>query len=591
MKQFFKFLFASMFGFIIGSVLLFFLFLIIISAAVSSAGKKETVVSNNSVLHLQLDQILKERSSANPLEGFNFSKFESNNQPGLNDILKMIRKAETDDHIKGIYMDLPYINGGIASVEEIRNALLHFRKSGKFVYAFADNYTQGAYYIASAANKIYLNPEGQVALHGLAAELMFFKGTLEKLEIEPQVIRHGKFKSAIEPFILDKMSDENRTQLAGLIDPIWQHMTDEICKSRNITPDDIKHMADSLTIRSAKDALSGKLVDKLAYLDEFSADLNAVAGIGKDEKLNLVTLSAYKHVPEKHEKGSKLSKDKIAVVYAVGSISDGEGSDDEIGSDRLAEAIRDARKDEKVKAIVLRVNSPGGDALASEEIWREVVLAKKAKPVIVSMGDLAASGGYYISCGADMIVAEPNTITGSIGVFGLLFNTGNMLKNKLGITTDTYKTNTYTDMGSGTRALTSSERAILQSEVDRIYDLFTRRVADGRKMQQSAVDSIGQGRVWSGVNAIQIGLVDTLGGIETAIAIAAKKAGITDYRITQLPEQKDPFQVILSDLSGAAKTYVMKEETGDSYVYLKALQSILKREGMQAWSPLDIRFN
>ena len=451
MKQFFKFLFASMFGFIIGSILLFFLFLIIVSAAVSSAGKKETVVSENSVLHLQLDQVLKERSSANPLEGFNFSKFESNNQPGLNDILKTIRKAETDDHIKGIYIDLPYINGGIASVEEIRNALSHFRKSGKFIYAFADNYTQGAYYLASVANKIYLNPEGQVALHGLAAELMFFKGTLEKLEIEPQVIRHGKFKSAIEPFILDKMSDENRTQIAGLVNPIWQHMTDEICKSRNITPDDIKHMADSLTIRSAKDALSGKLVDKLAYFDEFSADLNAIAGIGKDEKLNLISLSAYKHVPEKREKGSKLSKDKIAVVYAVGSISDGEGSDEEIGSDRIAEAIREARKDDKTKAIVLRVNSPGGDALASEEIWREVVLAKKAKPVIVSMGDLAASGGYYISCGADMIVAQPNTITGSIGVFGLLFNTGNMLKNKLGITTDTYKTNTYTDMGSGTQ--------------------------------------------------------------------------------------------------------------------------------------------
>lgn len=580
-----------MLGFVLGTVLLFILFLVIVSAAVSSAGKKETVVSDNSVLHLQLDQVLKERSSANPLEGFNFSNFESNNQPGLNDILKSIHKAEKDDNIKGIYIDLPFINGGIASVEEIRNAILHFRKSGKFVYAFADNYTQGSYYLASSADKIYLNPEGQLALHGLAAQLMFFKGTLEKLEIEPQVIRHGKFKSAIEPFILDKMSDENRQQIAGLINPIWQHMTDEISKARGIKPADIQLMADSLTIRSAQDALQGKLVDKLAYFDEFSAELNAKAGIGKDEKLNLVSLSSYKNVPEKRDKGSKIAKDKIAVVYAVGSISDGQGNDEEIGSNRIAEAIRSARKDEKIKAIVLRVNSPGGDALASEEIWREVVLAKKSKPLIVSMGDLAASGGYYISCGADQIVAQPNTITGSIGVFGLLFNTGNMLKNKLGITTDTYKTNTYTDMGSGTRALTSSERAILQSEVDRIYDLFTRRVADGRKMKQSNVDSIGQGRVWSGADAIKIGLVDTLGGIETAIAIAAKKAGVTDYRITQLPEQKDPFEVILSDLSGAAKTYVMKEETGDSYVYLKAMQSILKREGMQAWSPLDIRFN
>lgn len=580
-----------MFGFILGIVLLFIIFLIIISVAVSSVSKNETIVSDNSILHIRLEQELKERSSANPLEGFNFSNFESKNQPGLNDILKSIRKAEKDDHIKGIYLDQPSINGGIASVEEIRNALIHFRKSGKFVYAFADNYTQGAYYLASAADKIYLNPEGQLALQGLAAQLMFFKGTLEKLEIEPQVIRHGKFKSAIEPFILDKMSEENRTQIAGFVNPIWSHITNEICKARGIDPVLLKPMVDSLAIRTAQDALNAKLVDKLAYYDEFTAELNAKAGIKKDDKLNLVSLSAYKNTPEKRDKGAKIAKDKIAVIYAVGSISDGEGSDDEIGSDRLSAAIREARKDEKIKAIVLRVNSPGGDALASEEIWREVVLAKKAKPFIVSMGDLAASGGYYISCAADKIVAQPNTLTGSIGVFGLLFNAGNMLKNKLGITTDTYKTNTYTDMGSGTRALTSSERAILQTEVDHIYDLFTRRVAEGRKIRQSDVDSIGQGRVWSGVDAVGIGLVDTLGNIETAIAIAAQKAGIKDYRITQLPEQKDPFQVLMSDLSSSAKMYVLKEETGDSYVYLNAMQSVLKRKGMQAWSPYDIRFN
>lgn len=591
MKQFFKFFFASMLGFIIGTVVLFFLFIFILSASVSSMSKTDVKISDNTVLHLKLDEALRERSSNNPFEDFNFSNFESNHQPGLNDILKNISKASKDDNIKGIYMDVPMVRGGIASVEEIRNALIEFRKSGKFIYAFADNYSQGGYYLATAADKIYLNPQGQVLLNGMATELMFFKGSLEKLEIEPQVIRHGKFKSAIEPFILDKMSDENRTQIAAFVDPIWKHMTDEICKARKISPEALKGMADSLSVRTAEDALRYKLVDKLAYYDEFTTALNAKAGLKDDDDLKLISLSKYKKVPEKREKGSTLAKDKIALIYAVGSIGDGEGSEDEIGSDKLAAAIREARKDKKVKAIVMRVNSPGGDALASEEIWREVVLAKKAKPFIVSMGDLAASGGYYISCAADQIVAQPNTLTGSIGVFGLLFNAEKMFRNKLGITVDTYKTNPYTDMGTATRGLTNSEYAILQSEVDRIYDVFTSRVAEGRKMKQSMVDSIGQGRVWSGVNAIQLGLVDTLGGIQTAINIAAKKAGLTDYRITQLPEQKDPVETLLSDFSTQAKVKIMKEKTGEQYKYIAALQQILKLKGVQAISPYHVRFD
>jgi protease-4 len=591
MKQFLKFFFASMLGFIIGSIALFFLLILIVSASVSSMSTKETKVSDNSILHLKLNQPIRERTSNNPLEGFNFSNLESDNQPGLNDILKAIQKAAKDDQIKGIYLDLPFLAAGIASTEEIRNALLGFKKSGKFIYAFADNYTQGTYYLASAADKIYLNPQGQVSLQGLAAELMFFKGTLEKLEVEPQVIRHGKYKSAIEPFILDKMSEENRNQVAGFIDPIWANMTNQICTSRKISPDTFKSIVDSFTVRTADDALKAKLVDQLAYFDEFTLDLNQKAGISKEEKTKLVTLSAYQHVPEKREKGAGLAKDKIAVIYAVGSISDGQGNENEIGSDRLAEAIKTARKDEKIKAIVLRVNSPGGDALASEEIWREVVLAKKEKPFIVSMGDLAASGGYYISCAADKIVAQPNTLTGSIGVFGLLFNAEKMLKNKLGITTDVYKTNTYADMGNGTRALTASEYAILQGDVDRIYDIFTSRVAAGRKMPQTLVDSIGQGRVWSGIDAVRIGLADTLGGVETAIRIAASKAGLKDYRLISLPEQKDPFEMILTDLSSSAKSQMMSEETGDAYIYIRKMQDIMKRKGIQAWTPYSVNFN
>ncbi len=588
MKQFFKMLFASMFGFIIGTVVLFFILIFILSMVVSSMSTETVTVKDNSILHLELDQPIKERSSKNPFEDFDLSNFSSNQQLGLNDILKNIDKASKDNNIKGIYIDIPSFQGGLATVEEIRNALLAFKKSGKFIYAYGDFYSQGSYYLASTADKIYLNPEGQVALNGIASESMFFKGTLEKLEIEPQVIRHGKFKSAIEPFILEKMSPENREQVAAFVDPIWKHISDEICKSRKIDQSTFKNMVDSMQLENAADAKRLKVVDETAYFDEFTAQVARKMGIKSNKELPLISLSQYSKTPDKS--GVKLAMGKIAVIYAVGDIGNGEGNDETIGSDRLSATIRKARLDDKIKAIVLRVNSPGGDALASEEIWREVSLAKKSKPVIVSMGDLAASGGYYISCAADKIVAQPNTLTGSIGVFGLLFNAEKMLKNKLGVTTDIYKTNPYTDMGTIARPLTSSEAIILQKEVDRIYDVFTRRVAEGRGMSQAMVDSLGQGRVWSGINALQNGLADTLGGIETAISIAAKQAKLTEYRIIQLPEQKDPVQELVEDFSTSIKTKYMKEDLGESYTYVKAAKELLKMKGVQAVSMYRIGF-
>jgi protease IV len=588
MKQFFKMLFASMFGFIIGTVVLFFILIFILSMVVSSMSTETVTIKDNSILHLELNQPIKERSSKNPFEDFDLSNFSSNQQLGLNDILKNIDKASKDNKIKGIYIDIPSFQGGLATVEEIRNALLAFKKSGKFIYAYGDFYSQGSYYLASTADKIYLNPEGQVALNGIASESMFFKGTLEKLEIEPQVIRHGKFKSAIEPFILEKMSPENREQVAAFVDPIWKHISDEICKSRKIDQSTFKNMVDSMQLENAADAKRLKVVDETAYFDEFTAQVARKMGIKSNKELPLISLNQYSKTPDKS--GVKLAMAKIAVIYAVGDIGNGEGNDETIGSDRLSATIRKARLDDKIKAIVLRVNSPGGDALASEEIWREVSLAKKSKPVIVSMGDLAASGGYYISCAADKIVAQPNTLTGSIGVFGLLFNAEKMLKNKLGVTTDIYKTNPYTDMGTIARPLTSSEAIILQKEVDRIYDVFTRRVAEGRGMSQGMVDSLGQGRVWSGINALQNGLADTLGGIETAISIAAKQAKLTEYRIIQLPEQKDPVQELVEDFSASVKTKYMKEDLGESYTYVKAAKDLLKLKGVQALSMYRIGF-
>ncbi|CAN5397373.1 signal peptide peptidase SppA [soil metagenome] len=590
MKQFFKFLFASMFGFILGSIILFFIFIAIITAAVSSMGSEEVSITDQSILQISFNQEIKERSSNNPFESLDLNNFTAKQQPGLNGILKDIEKAAKDPKIKGIFLDVPNIQGGMATVEEIRNELLKFKKSGKFIYAYADAYSQGAYYLVSVSDKIYLNPQGLITLNGLATELMFFKGTLEKLEVEPQVIRHGKYKSAIEPFILDKMSDENRAQIAGFVNPIWFHMTDGIAAGRKLEASEVLRIADSLYARNADDALRLKLVDKLGYYDEFMAELNIKSGKGKNEKMNFVTLAKYDKVPEPVS-DQPFSKDRIAVIYAVGSIEGGDGNENTIGSDKLSAAIREARLDDKVKAIVMRVNSPGGSALASDIIWREVALAKKAKPFIVSMGNVAASGGYYISCAADSIIAQPNTITGSIGVFGLMFNAQKMLKNKLGITVDTYKTGTYTDIGTVTRPMTEAERLMIQKDVDQVYNTFTARVAEGRKIPQAMVDSLGQGRVWSGVDALRIGLVDRLGGLDDAIASAAKMANVTNYRIKNMPDQKSPYQSLMQDLTSGAEAKYMQMKLGTEYKYWNAFQNIMSIQGIQAREFYEIGFN
>ncbi len=576
-----------MLGFFLSIVLIFFVLIAIISATVSSAGNEEVKVSEGSILHISFNQAIKERSSNNPFESLNLGKLRAKQQPGLNDILGEIKNAKTDENIKGIYLDVQSIAAGIATTEEIRNALLDFKKSGKFIYAYAEEYTQGAYYLASVSDKIYLNPQGALTLNGLSSQLTFFKGALDKLEIEPEVIRHGKYKSAIEPFIRANMSEENRTQIAGFIDPIWNHMATNIAASRKLKKEEIYLIADSLKARNANTALELKLVDQLAYYDQFVEDINVKCGKKKSDELQLISISKYKNAV----KSSGFAKDKIAVIYANGEIQSGEGDDNTIGSETLAEAIAQARKDEKVKAIVLRVNSPGGSALASDIIWREVILAKKSKPVVVSMGDVAASGGYYISCAADKIFAEPNTITGSIGVFGLMFNAGNMFKNKLGITFDTYKTSNYTDLGTMSRPLTPGERLIMQNSVDEVYNTFTSRVAEGRKMKQADVDSIGQGRVWSGVDAKRIGLVDELGGVEDAIKAAASLAKLKEFRIKSLPEQEEPFQMLMSDLSSEAKTWYMENKLGVGYEYYKAANDLVKVQGIQARTFCGVKFN
>ncbi|MDG1189259.1 MAG: signal peptide peptidase SppA, partial [Flavobacteriales bacterium] len=506
---------------------------------------------------------------------------------GLNKILKSIEKAKHDDRISGIYLNTEMPQTSSATTEEIRNKLQEFKDStDKFIIAYSEVYSQKGYYLSSVADEIYLHPEGVIELKGLSYEGMFFKGALEKLEVEPQIIRHGKFKSAIEPFILEKMSDENREQVNRFISSIWNNMKMGISKAKNITEDELNALAENLFVQSPKDAVDYGLADALLFEDQVRDTLRQKLGIEKDAKVNKISLREYSEVSVKSGK-KKYSKDKIAVIYAQGDISSGEGDNLSIGSVTTSKAIKEAREDEKVKAIVLRVNSPGGSALASETILREMELAKATKPVVVSMGDVAASGGYYISCKADTIVASPTTITGSIGVFGMLFNLENMMENKLGITTDRVKTNSYADLGSPTRALTTNERDIIQNQVKRIYDTFITNVSEGRNMTKSAVDSIGQGRVWTGEDAKELGLVDVLGGLEDAIDIAAEMADLESYRIKNLPKLKNPFEEIIENLGGQITTKLVKNELGESYEYYQQLNEVMQMENVQMRMPMQ----
>lgn len=587
MKDFFKFVFASMIGFILSFFVAFLLLIAIIGALVSSASNEGKVsIASNSVLHVSLDYPITERTDKNPFAELDLFGLESKKTLGLNEILANINEAKTDDRIKGIYLDVSSLSAGMATIEEVRNALIDFKKSGKFIIAYSEVYSQGAYYLSSIADKIYLNPEGMIDFRGLSSEIMFFKGALEKLDIEAQIIKVGTYKSAVEPFILDKMSEPNKQQVSSFLGSMYDHLLSEISKSRKISKESLFSIADSAKIRAPKDALTYKMVDGLKYKDEVLDELKKLTKIDKKKDIKSVSLEDY---TAKEEIKEESSKNRIAIIYANGEIISGEGDDETIGSERISRAIRKARTDDKVKAIVLRINSPGGSALASDVIWRETVLAKKTKPVIVSMGDVAASGGYYIACAADSIFAQPNTITGSIGVFGIIPNMQKFFKNKLGITFDGVKTGKFADLGSISRPLTEGEKMIIQLEVNKVYDTFTKKVADGRKKEQNYINSIGQGRVWSGTEALNIGLVDRLGDINDAIASAAKKAKLKDYKIVDYPSQIDPFTALFDKSGDQVKAYFVKRELGDNFMYYEQMKSALNLSGVQARIPYNIQ--
>jgi protease IV len=591
MKDFFKFMFASMLGFLLMSIIVFFLFMGMIASFAAFMEKESVKVDENSVLHIKFDTDIRDRSSSDPFSEIDFASMKPKSSLGLNDILKNLDKAANDPSIKGIYLDLMTMQTGMANVEEIRNALLEFKESGKFIVAYGEVFTQSAYYLATVADKIYLNPEGMIDFKGIAAELMFFKGTIEKLDADMQIIRHGKFKSAVEPFMNKKMSPENREQMMALINGAWNTIVDGIAETRNIRKEELNRIADELLIRSPGDAVAYRFVDGLKYQDEIHKELKVLLDIEDEDDINSVSLQKYFNAPAAEKKNTDRSN-RVAVVYAIGEIISGEGSDDIIGSDRISKAIRKARKDDKVKAIVMRVNSPGGSALASDVILREVKLAAEEKPFIVSMGNVAASGGYYISAAAHKIYAEPTTITGSIGVLGMIPNLEKTMENKLGITYDYAQTNKNSNFMTPFRPLTSQQREVIKGYIEDVYDTFVNHVMEGRGMSYEEVDEIGQGRVWIGTDARNIGLVDEIGGLDEAVQAAVELADLETYSIREYPVQKDFFQELMDQLMGKASVEAkIRAELGDDYRLYQYLRYWKNATGVQARMPFDIHMN
>jgi len=588
MKAFFSSLLASILGFFI-SLFLMFLFFFAVIAIIASSAKKQVSVSANSVLTLTLDQPIPEKPSENPLGKFSGLIDDLKIPVSLKTIIDNIHRGKEDKNIKGIYLDLSILPAGLSTVEEIRNALIDFKKSGKFIYAYSEVYTQKAYYLSSVADSIFINKQGMFVFAGFNSEEMFLKGTLDKLDVEVKLIRgtNCKYKSAGEALTRTDMSEPNREQVSAFLNSIYDNFLQKIADARKKTPEELRDIANNLRIQFPEDAVKYGLVDKLAYKDDVLASLRSRLKIDKKATLNCVTMADYATTPDKD---FKYSANKIAIIYAVGDIMGGNGSETQIGSEKLSEAIRKARLDDNVKAIVLRINSPGGSALASDVIWREVLLAKKVKPVVASMSDLAASGGYYIAAPCDSILAEPNTITGSIGVFALMPQLKKFWNDKLGITWDRVNTGKYADLGNPDREMTAEEEQIIQRQIDTIYMDFKMRVSQGRHLKPEFVDSIAEGRVYSGIQAKKIGLVDRFGSLEDAVVLAAKMAKTDNYNTEILPQYSTNFSKILGAIS-QTKENLVQQEFGQSYSTLKKVEKVKDMQGILMYYPGAVEVN
>ncbi|MDR3187695.1 MAG: signal peptide peptidase SppA [Prevotellaceae bacterium] len=568
---------------VVMSVVAAIVFGAIISASLFSAAPVKAVKSN-SVLTISLNRAIVDRVGNDPMDLLQSFLGDAESPLGLNDILRSIENAKNDSKIEGILLtDMNGVDAGLATLTEIRNALLDFRLTGKFVVSYSDFYGQKPYYLASVADKVYMNPEGLVDLHGLGAGIMFYKGALDKLGIEAQVVRHGTFKSAVEPYMYDKMSAENKAQILAYAGSIWQSVLSEIAAQRQVEANKINDAINNLQLSDAQAALSLNLLDGLRQRGELISELAVLSRLSEDEKPNLVGIDTYsKTIPPKNI----MEKQQVAIVYAQGEILD-DGKSDIVGK-TLAAELRAVRRDSSIKAVVLRVNSPGGSAMASEHIWHEMQLLKDTKPLVVSMGDVAASGGYYISCPASCIVASPATLTGSIGVFGVLFNAKNLLNNKLGLTVDVAATNEHADMGTIYRPLSKPEYNFLQRHVETIYTTFIQHVADGRKMPVKEVDKIGEGRVWSGVDAKRLNLIDEFGGLNVAVEKAVLLANLDKYRVVELPRQKDKLAFVLESL-GQTAVKLTKKSKGNILEDYEPLAKLLRMNGKaQARLPYEI---
>ena len=586
MGQFFKFLFASCLGTILAGIALSFVAFSVIGGMVASTENTKPVTSN-SVIEFKFDQMIPERT--NNLE---MNPFDLENQYilGLQDYIYSIENAKTDDNIKGIFLNLEFGGTGLATASALRDALVDFKESGKFIIAYAKYYTQGAYYLGSVADKVYINPVGALDLHGLSAMTPFYKEMLDNIGVKMQVFYAGKYKSATEPYRRYEMSDESKYQLREFLDPAFDGFLADIGASRNKTVAELRGYADDLLIRTADDAVKYGLVDGIAYYDEVQGEMRELIGLEEDDNIPAVQFADYYKA---NKPSLNLSiKNKIAVVYAEGAINTGEGEPGTIWDEKYVKILQKVRKDDKIKAIVMRVNSPGGSPVASENIWRELELSQEAgKKVVVSMGDYAASGGYYISCGADKIYAESNTLTGSIGVFMMLPNTQGLMADKIGMTFDTVKT-TRNSQGLNTYfAPSEAEEAFLNGNIQNTYALFKKRVSDGRNLTMDQVEEIAQGRVWSGEDGKEVGLVDELGGLQEAIIAAADLAGLDEYRTTEYPRIKEPLQQFLEKVTGEDNTLrvnILQQEMGEFYPHYKRVKEMMQMQGVQATLPIVV---
>jgi len=583
--KFLRNLLASIMGTLIALGVLLFLLIAII---VIIGSDEEITVKNNSVLEIKLDKIIKDYApkSEDPFDEI----FGINNKKlGLNEIINAIDNAKYDDNIKGISIQSMFVNGGVAQTQEIRSKLLEFKESGKFVNAYSDFFDQKAYYLASVADSVFVNPVGGVDFKGLSSEVLYYKSLQEKTGVKMEVIRHGKYKSAVEPYLNDEMSTENREQISSFLNSIWSQMLGEIAESRNLETDVLNKIADSLLARNAALAIENNIVDDAIYLDVYTDKLKVACGVSLSEKLNRITIQDYISTGKGRIINS--SSNRIAVIYAQGEIIYGKGDEDSIGQELMINAIRKAKNTSSVKAIVLRVNSPGGNALTSELILRELELAKQEKPLVVSMGNAAASGGYYIACNAHKIIAEPTTITGSIGVYGVVPNF-NELANNIGVNSEVVSTNKSPNY-SAFEPMTDEFRSVTMEGVEFVYDTFVGHVAAGRNMTIEEVHEIAQGRVWTGIEAKEIGLVDELGSLKDAVMEAAGLAGVTDYRVRNYPSYEIDFEDRFGGFPFAStKEELLIEEFGEAnYKLYKTVKSISKMKGIQARIPFEININ